>query len=260
MREPLVDAASSTGNDKTSSLSRLDIAKMTVESLVKMLERRVMDHNLKVQSDTWPLKSLQNLGFGYSSNDQFLLLSTGCQSGTSSSTSMAGAGGRLLVGFGPHAEDNKNDTANAANNVQMHMHSQKIEFERELKFLKGTEWNKNELSFPEDGGGASGLNTALSLGLQLLSRNRLKNRCTENFGLGRLPSNAILAPATSGPSGGMQQAANALQPACLILLTDGDCLRKLPSEGGGSLQLQFGNLPLRDFYQERKLSRCMFCL
>ncbi len=55
-----------------------------------------------------------------------------------------------------------------------------------------------------------------------------------------------------GGGGGVQQAVNALQPACLILLTDGDCLRKLPSEGGGSLQLQFGNIPLREFYRERK--------
>jgi len=251
MREPLVDTSSSVGK---LSLSRLDVAKMTVESLVKGLERRVVDHNLRVPSDTWPLKSLRNLGFGYSPNDQFLLLSTGCQRGPSSE--------RLLVGFGP--QDNKHDPVNTANNVQMnmhmHMHSQKSEFERELKTLKATKWNKNELSFPEDGGGASGLNSALSLGLQLLSRNRLKNRCTENFGLGRLPSNAVLAPAT-GAGGGMQQAANALQPACLILLTDGDCLRKLPSEGGGSLQLQFGNLPLREFYQEPfRWDQRIFCL
>jgi hypothetical protein len=100
------------------------------------------------------------------------------------------------------------------------------------------------------------LNAALSTGLQLLSRHRLQDRRTENFGQGRLPSPSILVQNTGGGSGGggggVQQAVNALQPACLILLTDGDCLRKLPSEGGGSLQLQFGNIPLREFYRERK--------
>ena len=41
-----------------------------------------------------------------------------------------------------------------------------------------------------------------------------------------------------------------LQPACLILLTDGECLRLPPEKGGGGLSLRFGNIPLREFYRE----------
>ena len=77
--------------------------------------------------------------------------------------------------------------------------------------------------------------------------------------MGRLPSSAMLTFGTSGGSGGtnnsmgsVQQASNALQPACLIVLTDGNCLRCPSSEGGGHLQLQLGGLPLREFYRERK--------
>ena len=232
-----------------SSLSKLDLAKMTVESLVKMMERRVHEHNMKVQSDTWTLKSIKNLGFGLIPNDQFLLLSTGCQR---TSSSFGAAGGRLLVGFGP--QENKNNDASAEHFLVYNMQNRKIEFDKELKNLKAADWNKEDESFPKDGGGALGLNAALSQGLQLLSRHRLQSRCTENFGLGRLPSNAVLTSVGVGinnaQGGGMQQASNALQPACLILLSDGECLRKLPSEGGGQLQLQFGNLPLREFYQE----------
>jgi hypothetical protein len=43
-----------------------------------------------------------------------------------------------------------------------------------------------------------------------------------------------------------------LQPACLVLLTDGECLSLPPEEGGGNLTLRFGNMPLRDFYRERE--------
>ena len=85
--------------------------------------------------------------------------------------------------------------------------------------------------------------------------------------MGRLPSSAIVSPFTGGsaiggtntPVGGagagnpaFQQANQALQPACLILLTDGHCLRCPPSEGGGTLQLQLGGQPLREFYKERE--------
>lgn len=242
MGEPLKGTSYKVG-DAPVGISRLDLAKMTVESLTKMMDRRVHDHNLKLQSDKSPLKSLHNMGFGYSANDQFLLLSTGCQHSTQSNSAACGAGGRLLVGFGP--SDNSNNL-----NAHDHTHSQ---FHSELKRLVETKWKKNEESFPEDGGGAKGLNTALSTGLQMLSRNRLQNRRTENFGQGRLPSNAMLVPNTGGGAGGnVHQASNALQSACLVLLTDGDCLTKLPSEGGGSLQLQFGNIPLREFYRERK--------
>ncbi len=263
MGKPLKDTSTnnSLGSDAPTSpspigMSRLDLAKMTVESLVKMMERRVHDHNLKLQSDTSPFKSLHNLGFGYSPSDQFLLLSTGCQHSSQTNSAACGAGGRLLVGFGP--KDHRNDpNASVADQMHSQLYTQKNEFEHQLKRLKATDWEKGEESFPDDGGGAKGLNSALSTGLQLLSRHRLQDRRTENFGQGRLPSCSILVPSIGGPggsgaTGGTQQATNALQPACLILLTDGDCLRKLPAEGGGSLQLQFGTLPLREFYRERE--------
>ena len=51
--------------------------------------------------------------------------------------------------------------------------------------------------------------------------------------MGRLPNPAMITQ-------GGAFAAHALQPACLILLTDGACLRKSPAEGGGALQLQYG--------------------
>ena len=111
------------------------------------------------------------------------------------------------------------------------------------------------IPFPDDGGGATGLNAALSAGLQLLSRYRLSFRSTENYGMGRLPSPAVLNP------GGGGAAIHALQPACLILITDGVCLRSTPSEGGGSLQLQYGNMPLKEFYQEPfRWDQRIFCL
>lgn len=166
------------------------------------------------------------------------------------------------------------------------------EFERELKRLRATEWSptgddvsnvteqlpaasavggqqqpNKKKPFPEDGGGAVGLNAALSTGLQLLSRYRLKNRATENFGMGRLPSSTMLSASAAAAAGGKGQGAKkatatyALQPACLVLLTDGECLKKPPAEGGGDLQLQFGNAPLRDFYREPfRWDQRIFCI
>ena len=99
-----------------------------------------------------------------------------------------------------------------------------------------------------------GLNIALSAGLQMLSRYRLKFKATENFGMGRLPSSAILNPTIGGAS------THALQPACLIVITDGACLRSPPSEGGGTLKLNF-SMQLRDFYQEPfRWDQRIFCL
>jgi len=270
----------------TTSMSRLDLAKMTVESLTGMLERRVHEHNHKVQMETltWASsssntnnsisKSHQNTRFGFSEPDQFLLLSTGRQYTSRPASAACGAGGRFLVGFrhddvvgGNLNSSDHQQPKNAQINVQ-----QNNSFERELKRLKPTIWKqqkgKPRVPFPEDGGGAVGLNAALSAGLQLLSRYRLKHRCTENFGMGRLPSTAILVP-SSGPggssnssgTGSFHQATNALQPACLILLTDGECLRRPQTEGGGPLQLQFGNLPLREFYSEPfRWDQRIFCL
>lgn len=283
--------ASTTTNNRSSSpmgMSRLDLAKMMVEQIVKMMDRRIYDHNLCVQTDVSstgnsPLKGLHHLGFGFAPKDQFLLLSTAaCQannnnprgSNESISPFSCGAGGRLLVGFAsesiPSSSTSKTTTKNDRNHNTMQSYIQQtqqqqkhqIEFDKQLKQLKATPWNKDEndekLPFPEDGGGAHGLNIALSYGLQLLSRHRLQNRYTDHFGMGRLITNSHLAPNTSG---GMQQATCALQPACIILLTDGECLERPSDEGGGSLQLQFGNIPLKEFYREPfRWDQRLFCV
>ena len=237
---------------KIQGMSRLDLAKMTVESLTKGLHKRISEHNSQLQQLPQAMQqSMHNLGLGYCQQDQFLLLSTSRQYTEQLSTAACGAGGRLLIGFGDYLDQSPENMGEHNNSNQSgHQGS----FEKELKKLRATVWKSRseELAgaqsqntpFPEDGGGAVGLNAALSHGLALLSRYRLQSRNTENFGMGRLPSPAMLTPNGGG------NAVNALQPACLILITDGECLRKTPSEGGGSLQLKFGDLPLREFYQE----------
>jgi integrator complex subunit 6 len=241
------------------SLSKLDLAKMAVESLFKGLTKRIQEHNgglmaATTASTTITMIHWNNMGLGYSGQDQFLLLSTGrpqqqqqqhandpAASEETSSTATCGAGGRLLVGFGDYILDANEKQGSSAGSSDYAIHSHQA-FERELKKLRATKHPPGE-PFPEDGGGAIGLNAALSAGLTLMSRYRLKNRSTENFGMGRLPSPAMLIP-----SGGAT-ASNALQPACLVVLTDGECL-KPNTPGGGSLELQLGNMPLREFYQE----------
>ncbi len=277
----------SNNQDTKSGMSKLDLAKMTVESLSKMMEKRIYEHNTKVQEQQQNHPN-QSFGFhnGYCLPDQFLLLSTGrqqvasqAQHQQSSSSAVCGAGGRLIVGFGEYHESSSS-SAGSSQQQQLTNHQQLLQqnhkheaFEKELKLLKAASWvrgtgeeqgsSSNDEIFPEDGGGSLGLNIALSTGLQLLSRYRLHNSVTENFGMGRLPTNQNLIPNNiSGTNaGGMQksppgtlvQAHSALQPACLILLTDGECLRRPKSEGGGSLQLQF-NMPLRELYRERELN------
>ncbi|KAI2496509.1 Integrator complex subunit 6 [Fragilaria crotonensis] len=243
-----------------SSLSKLDLAKMAVESLSKGLTKRVQEHNgglmaATTASTTITMTHWNNMGLGYSGQDQYLLLSTGRPQQQqqqhhpndppaleeTSSTATCGAGGRLLVGFGDYILDSNEKQGSSGGSSDYANHSHQA-FERELKKLRATKYTPGE-PFPEDGGGAIGLNAALSAGLTLMSRYRLKNRSTENFGMGRLPSPAMLIP-----SGGAT-AANALQPACLVVLTDGECLKpNIP--GGGMLELQLGNMPLREFYQE----------
>ena len=286
----VVDTSPSMGrslsSDPSSSMSRLDLAKMTVESFTKAREKRVQEHNRQFQLLPAPSQqSEHNLGLGYCPADQFLLLSTGRQY-VETAAAQCGGGGRLLVGYGDYAGfggSNPQDQSQEAQQRQQfqgppptfgHGHGS---FERELKRLRATAWELPRFTppasvvggqkpqvrpFPEDGGGAVGLNSALSAGLQLLSRYRLQCRSTENFGMGRLPSPAVLAPAavpSSGAGGTGVVASSALQPACLVLLTDGECLTCPPSEGGGALQLQFGNMPLREFYRERE-SLCPFVL
>jgi integrator complex subunit 6 len=228
-------------------MSKLDLAKMAVESLAKGLSKRVHEHNIAYAQAQ---QSLYNLGLGYAPQDQFLLLSTSRQF---DNTAECGAGGRLLVGFTDYHTQDK-----APLDVHSHSHQ---EFDRALKKLQASSFSAGEgavgtstIPFPEDAGGALGLNAALSAGLALLGRYRLQNRCTENFGMGRLPNNAMLLPSGQG-------AANAaLQPACLVLLTDGECLKQ-KTPGGGLLELQFGNQPLREFYQEPfRWDQRIFCL
>ncbi len=283
--------------EPSSGMTKLDLAKMTVESITKMMDRRIHEHNAKVQEEQQQQQQQQQqystfgLG-GFCMPDQYLLLSTGVQSKQSSTSSdsvpssvTCEAGGRLLVGFGEYNEK-QNEKTQSNQNLSSQYHQQsgtKHEaFEKELKLLKPTIWKKIPAAptlssssssssssfqqpFPQDGGGANGLNMAISSGLHLLSRYRLHHSGTENFGMGRLPTNYNLVPNLSSNTGNMLgmvgkqntsqgtlvQVGQALQPACLILLTDGECLRRPKSEGGGSMQLQF-NLPLRDLYRERK--------
>lgn len=292
-------------NRSGSGMSKLDLAKMTVESIVKMMEKRIMDHNTRFQQQQQSPSYFG--GTGYCIPDQFLLLSTGSQNldtnnnntgkhknKSTSTSSICGAGGRLLVGFGEYNEkDQSQQHQQGGGNGQNHQqyffpqHQKHDAFEKELKSLTATTWVNNNaysrMPFPEDGGGAEGLNISLSTGLQLLSRYRLHYTTTENFGMGRLPTNQNLIPnnirginvcsSASGsiiggrigvgvgvgapggkqspPPGTLIQAGNALQPACLILLTDGECLKRPRNQGGGTLQMQF-NLPLRELYRERE--------
>jgi len=228
----------------TIGMSKLDLAKMAVESMFKGLTKRVNDHNMgcmvlqqQQQQQQFMMNNaangtnintttnnnehaLHNMGIGFSPPDQFLLLSTGQQYNNTNNdnnsndnnytTSCCGAGGRLLVGFGDYgvsATDNNDGTTNNNNpnetnrDVDLAIAHSHQSFERELKKLQPTaisssDKNNNTNKFPEDGGGAIGMNAALSAGLGLLSRYRYKNRSTENFGMGRLPS-----PAMSLPSG-----------------------------------------------------------
>lgn len=237
MGQPLVGDGSS---ERSSGMSRLDLAKMTVESLAKGLRKRVSEHNGQFQQETAAMQqSLHNLGLGHCPNDQFLLLSTGRQKSQHPGTAACGAGGRLLVGYGDSMDFNADNTIETP---QWHGH--RGGFDRSLKQLRATPLRQ---PFPEDGGGAVGLNTAMNAGIKLMSRYRLNNRNTENFGLGRLPSSVL--------------AVNALMPACLILLTDLECLRKSAADGGGSLQLQYGTGPLREFYQEPfRWDQRIFCV
>ncbi|KAL3930710.1 MAG: hypothetical protein SGBAC_011645 [Bacillariaceae sp.] len=249
MGQPLVQPAD-VSDTSGKGMSKLDLAKMTVEDIVRGLNKRVREHNLQLQQQPALQKSMRNIGLGFCQNDKFLLLSTGRQHSQQAATAACGAGGRLLVGYGDH-DDRASDNPNEQNSRPSNVNS----FQTELKQLQATDWDPNKATkgksqgsrptpFPEDGGGAVGLNAALSAGLQLLSRYRLANRATENFGMGRLPSSALLNPSGGGA------ALPALQPACLVLITDGVCLRSSPTEGGGSLQLQYGNMPLREFYKE----------
>jgi integrator complex subunit 6 len=290
MGKSLGESSSDDSNRNGNGMSRLDLAKMAVEEVVKKLKKRLHEHNSHLQQLPPKLQeSFRNIGLGYTQKDEYLLLSTAPQYQGQPSTSICGAGGRLLVGFGfdhyagnnhmaaGSGENNGNGNGSSTIDQPMasplqHQNQHGIDsFQRELKRLKATEWSSSAQGsckhqehkngqkegpkkFPDDGGGAIGLNTALSAGLQMLSRYRLKFKATENFGMGRLPSSAILNPTIGGAS------THALQPACLVLVTDGACLRSSPAEGGGDLKLNFSTL-LREFYQEPfRWDQRIFCL
>eukprot|EP00536_Pseudo-nitzschia_multiseries_P004467 jgi/Psemu1/237680/estExt_Genewise1.C_740071 len=278
MGKPLVESTGDHGGGNGSSMSRLDLAKMAVEEIARRLKKRINEHNLHMQQFPPKLQeSFRNIGLGFTPKDEYLLLSTSPQHTSKSGAAICGAGGRLLVGFGTDhyagstfmgGENNHGSGGNSGveqpvvSPFQQHNQYGIDSFQRELKRLKATEWTPSsspgsgnrQNKFPEDGGGATGLNAALSAGLQMMSRYRLKFKATENFGMGRLPSSAILNPAIGGAS------THALQPACLIMITDGACLRATPSEGGGTLKVNSSTL-LREFYQEPfRWDQRIFCL
>jgi hypothetical protein len=245
----VVDTSPSMGRPAVgdSGLSRLDLAKMAVEDLVrqhrKMRGTQQQQQQLLLQRQNQQQQRSSGSYSGQQSNsilnpaataaavgatDHFLLLSTSRQY---PDTSSCAAGGRLLVGFGPIAgtdaslstsvhhilldgssSSNSNTSAAPAGDltVQQQHHHHEL-FSRELKGLTVSKMPDPNRPWPEDAGGAAGLNVALSAGLQQLSRFRLAHRETENFGMGRLPSTAIPLP-----NGNMATAA--LQPACLILV------------------------------------------
>eukprot|EP00986_Skeletonema_menzelii_P000422 scaffold124_cov153-Skeletonema_menzelii.AAC.11 len=276
MAQPSQSGGGVTGH---SSLSRLDLAKMSVENLTRSMDKRILEHNrsvLMASAQQHQLQqqqqSQQHIDVGRLEQfDEFLLLSSSLQpdsngDGCSPSSTLdsieahagCGAGGRMLVGS---IEDDKFSCISENGHNMVPHPPDRHEFEYELKRLKTAKIPENK-PFPEWAGGAIGLNTALSHGLGLLSRYRLtRGRDVEHFGMGRLPwfhhqmakishSNKQQQQQSAGGDHDSSSIGSPLQPACLILLTDGECLRLPPEKGGGALSLRFGNIPLREFYRE----------
>ena len=302
-------------------ISRLDVAKMSIEHLARSMDKRIMENNrsflfASAQAASMTAAQQQRIDVGRLEEfDEFLLLSTSLQVDSSSpppsrdtdvksyvaenahssvhsqpesgihstsppnfsmnSTSRAidahvscGAEGRLLVGS---VEDDRSSSKIVDSNIYspsgiiMPHPPDRSHFESELKRLRSAaippvDADSGNIEFPDWAGGANGLNTALSHGLGMLSRYRLtRGRFVENFGKGRLPWNEhqmtrlIKSSAAGGnKSNHSSKYDSPLQPACLVLLTDGECLTLPPAMGGGDLTLRFGNVPLREFYRERE--------
>jgi len=286
-------------------ISRLDVAKMSIEHLARSMDKRIMENNrsflfASAQAASMTAAQQQRIDVGRLEEfDEFLLLSTSLQVDSSSpppscdpdgkseygihstsppkihSTSRAidahvscGAEGRLLVGS---VEDDRSSSKIVDSNIHspsgiiMPHPPDRSHFERELKRLRSAaippvDADSGNIKFPDWAGGANGLNTALSHGLGMLSRYRLtRGRFVENFGKGRLPWNEhqmtrLIKTSTAGgnESNHSSKYDSPLQPACLVLLTDGECLTLRPAMGGGDLTLRFGNVPLREFYRERE--------
>jgi integrator complex subunit 6 len=292
--------SSSNGADATArGISRLDVAKMSIEHLARSMDKRIVENNRSFLMASAHAASMtvgkqrqqqQPLDVGRLEEfDEFLLLSTSLQPDAApppaspadvtslpsmhstfaaiDSHASCGADGRLLVGS---VEDDRVSPSTIHSGLQSPLgmmvphYPDRTDFERELKRLRPSTIpsadTKSGNKFPEWAGGANGLNTALSHGLGLLSRYRLtRGRSVENFGMGRLPwmEHQMTKLFKSGAAGGDDgnpgsKFDSPLQPACLVLLTDGECLSLPPEEGGGNLTLRFGNMPLRDFYRERE--------
>lgn len=300
--------SSSVGNSSPArGISRLDVAKMSIEHLARSMDKRIMQNNrsflfASAQAASMTAAQQQRIDVGRLEEfDEFLLLSTSLQPDSSSpppsrdtdgkssvakithssvesqpksgihSTSRTthvscGAEGRLLIGS---VEDDRSSLkildSNSQNpsGITMPHPPDRTHFERELKRLRPTTIppvDADNNKFPDWAGGANGLNTALSHGLGMLSRYRLtRGRFVENFGKGRLPwsehqMTRLIKSTTAGGNNSNHTSKydSPLQPACLVLLTDGECLILPPAMGGGDLTLRFGNMPLREFYRERE--------
>lgn len=176
-----------------------------------------------------------------------------------------GAGGRLLFGSVDSLESGCHMHDGSPQPAMLPHPPNRVDFERELKQLRVASLPPSDAStnqtFPSWAGGASGLNTALSHGLGLLSRYRLtRGRIVEHFGMGRLPwFEHQMASLKERNEQNTSKNTSPLQPACLVLLTDGECLRLPPEKGGGDLRLQFGNMPLRELYKERTCN-CVYMI
>ena len=121
---------------KIQGMSRLDLAKMAVESLTKGLNKRISEHNNQLhQLPQSAQQSMHNIGLGYCHQDQFLLLSTSRQGNDQLSTAACGAGGRLLAGFGDYLHQTLENTGDYNNS---HQSRQQGSFEKELKKLQAT--------------------------------------------------------------------------------------------------------------------------
>jgi hypothetical protein len=203
----VVDTSPSMGRPSLGGLSRLDVAKIAVEDFLRQWRR--------LRSESCPQAG--TLGQLPVATDQFLLLSTSRQH---PDTAACAAGGRLLVGFGSELQHTQQNHPRIDDPMHLLPQQSAEVFQRELKLLKVAAMPDPTKPWPEESGGAVGLNAALSAGLELLSRFRLQHRQTENFGMGRLPNSALLTP-------NMGSASAALQPACLVLVRDN--LRRLLS-------------------------------
>jgi hypothetical protein len=255
----VVDTSPSMGRPALgdSGLSRLDVAKIAVEDFHRQWRRA----RAAATADQQQQRSYGNLGqlLATTAADQFLLLSTSRQH---AETAACAAGGRLLVGFGSGSSElqlHQQARQQESHDPALHHAQQSVEaFQRELKRLKVAvvDTPSKQQPWPEEAGGAAGLNAALSAGLELLSRYRLLNRQTENFGMGRLPNTAI--PTLNGTP-----AAAALQPACLVLVRACVCVSECgwPADEGhiGTMKMShplFRWLPLPLFTSLRMARVC----